>query len=322
VPTRFGRSAGLTGYIELARAIGIDPYRMASSVNLPAACLTDPDLKIPADAIGRLLEATARRSGAWDIGLRLAESRKLSNLGVVGLVAREQPTLRAAVDVLVHHIWLQNEAISCRLESDSDVAVLRIALLSDRRLSRQASELVVGVLIRTLRALQHGSWKPEAVMFEHGAPASLATHRRVLGVTPQFNVEYTGVAMLTRELDAPIAAADADMARHVQHYIDQLGKKRSGDTASIVRELLTALLPTGNCSIEHVAKHMGINRRTLHRQLASQGVTFTELLDDVRRRVTKAHLSAADRSLTEIAELIGYSSLSAFSRWRRSWRVE
>ena len=320
MPTRFGRSAGLTGYIELARAIGVDPYRMASSIGLPADCLTNPDLKIPADAVGRLLEATARRSGAEDIGLRLAESRKLSNLGIVGLVAREQPTLRAAVEVLVHHIWLQNEAISCRLESGSDIAVLRIALHSDRRLSRQASELVMGVLIRTLRALHRSAWRPEAVMFEHGAPANLVTHRRVLGVTPEFHAEYTGVAMLTSELDAPIAAADADMARHVQHYIDQLGRKRSGDTASLVRELLTALLPTGNCSIEHVAKHMGISRRTLHRQLADQGVTFTELLDDVRRRVTKAHLSAGDRSLTEIAELIGYSSLSAFSRWRRSWR--
>src|SRR5580698_7081346 len=74
VPTRFGRSAGLTGYIELARAIGVDPYRMASSIGLPANCLTNPDLKIPADAIGRLLEATAQRSGAEDIGLRLAES--------------------------------------------------------------------------------------------------------------------------------------------------------------------------------------------------------------------------------------------------------
>ncbi len=318
--TQFGRSAGLTGYVELARAIGVDPYRMASSVNLPAACLTNPDLKIPADAIGRLLEATARRSGAEDIGLRLAESRKLSNLGIVGLVAREQPTLRAAVEVLVHYIWLQNEAISCRLESDSEIAVVRIALLSNQRISRQASELVVGVLIRTLRALHRSSWRPEAVMFEHAAPRSLATHRRVLGVKPTFNAEFTGVAMLTSELDAPIAAADADMARHVQHYIDELGGKRSGDSASVVRELLTALLPTGNCSIERVAAHMGISRRTLHRQLADQGVTFTQLLNDIRRQVTEAHLSAADRSLTEIAELIGYSSLSAFSRWRRSWR--
>ena len=102
MPTRFGRSAGLTGYIELARAIGVDPYRMASSIGLPANCLTNPDLKIPADAIGRLLEATAQRSGAEDIGLRLAESRKLSNLGIVGLVVPEQPTLRAAVELLVH----------------------------------------------------------------------------------------------------------------------------------------------------------------------------------------------------------------------------
>jgi AraC-like DNA-binding protein len=320
--TQFGRSAGLTGYIELARAIGVDPYRLASSVDLPAACLTNPDLKIPADAIGRLLEATARRSGAEDIGLRLAERRTLSNLGIVGLVVREQPTLRAAIKTLIHYIWLQNEAVSCRLETGSEITIMRISLVSARRASRQAFELVVGVFIRTLRALLQNSWRPEAVMFEHGAPASVATHRRVLGVTPIFNFDFTGVAMLTSELDAPVAAADADMARYMQHYIDRFGGSRRMDPVSAVRELLTALLPTGNCSVEHVAAHMGISRRTLHRQLARHGATFTELLNDVRRRIAQAHLSAADRSLTEIAELLGYSSLSAFSRWRRSWRVD
>ncbi len=320
--TQFGRSAGLTGYIELARAIGVDPYRLASSVNLPAACLTNPDLKIPADAIGRLLEATARRSGAEDIGLRLAENRKLSNLGIVGLVAREQPTLRAAAKTLIHYIWLQNEAISCRLERDSEFTVVHIALVPARRTGRQAIELSVGVFIRTLRALHRNSWRPEAVMFEHGAPTSVATHRRVLGVTPIFNSEFSGVVMPTSELDAPLAAADPDMARYMQQYIDRLGGQRKADPASVVRELLAALLPTGNCSIERVAAHMGIGRRTLHRQLANHGVTFTELLDDVRRRAAQAYLSTSDRSLTEIAELLGYSSLSAFSRWRRSWRAD
>ena len=38
-----------------------------------------------------------------------------------------------------------------------------------------------------------------------------------------------------------------------------------------VRELIVSLLGTGRCTIALVAQHMGVDRRTIHRQLASEG---------------------------------------------------
>ena len=315
--TRLGRSAGLTGYIDLARGLGVDPYRMAASVGLPSACLTDPDLKVSSESIGRLLEVTARRAGAQDIGLRLAEGRRLSNLGAVALVVREQPTLRAAIETLIHYAWLQNEALSLRLEPAGPVTLLRLEVATERGGGRQGTELTIGVLVRTLRDLLGKTWRPEVVAFRHTAPENLATHRRVLGLTPTFGEDFTGLVLPTADLDKPIPAADPDMARQAQRYVDQIAGARHADPAAVVRDLLAALLPTGGCSIERVAAHMGLTRRTLHRRLARQGVTFTELLSDVRRRAAAAHLATPDRSLTEIAGRLGYSSLSAFSRWRR-----
>ena len=314
---RLGRSAGLTGYLDLARGLGVDPYRMAASVGLPPACLTDPDLKVPAESVGRLLEMTARRTGAPDIGLRLAEGRRLSNLGAVALVVREQPTLRAAVETLIHYVWLQNEALSLRLEPAGATTLLRLEVATERGGGRQGTELTIGVLVRTLRDLLGKTWRPEMVAFRHPPPDDLATHRRVLGLTPAFGEDFTGVVLPTADLDKPIPAADPDMARQAQRYLDQIAAERHADPAAVVRDLLAALLPTGGGSVERVAAHMGVTRRTMHRRLARQGVTFTELLNDVRRRAVEAHLAAPDQSLTEIAGRLGYSSLSAFSRWRR-----
>ena len=39
-----GRSAGLTGYLELAREVGLDAYKLAAAAGVPAAALTDPAL--------------------------------------------------------------------------------------------------------------------------------------------------------------------------------------------------------------------------------------------------------------------------------------
>jgi AraC-like DNA-binding protein len=103
-------------------------------------------------------------------------------------------------------------------------------------------------------------------------------------------------------LDAPIVGADPEAA------------SRRGDLVGAVNELILALLPTGTCTIAKVAAHLGVSRRTLHRQLAEQGLTFTGLLDEVRTGLARRYLAARQHSLTEIAERLGYGSLSAFSR--------
>ena len=92
------RSASLTHYAEVARSAGLDPYRMLSEFGLPPGCLKEPELMVPIDAVRRLLEASAERSGVEAFGLLMAEARRLSNLGPLGLLIREQPTMRLALE--------------------------------------------------------------------------------------------------------------------------------------------------------------------------------------------------------------------------------
>ncbi len=315
-PSLLTRSASLTGYLDLARTLGLDPYRMAVTHGVPPASLTDPDLMVPANAVGRLLEASAQRAGALDIGLRMAETRNLSNLGAMGLVAREQPTLRKALEAMINYMWSQNQAQTLRLEEAGEVAVLRSSLAGPRPdASRQSNELTVAVMLRTLRRLLGQSWRPEAVAFTHAAPPDLTTHRRVLGMTPMFAQPFNGLVIAVSDLEAPVIDSDPVAARRIERYIEQVEGRRKADPVAAARELIVALLPTGACSVERVARHMGVDRRTLHRWLAQGGYSFVNLLAEVRENLAAAHLGAQDRSLTEIADRLGYASLSAFSRW-------
>lgn len=81
------------------------------------------------------------------------------------------------------------------------------------------------------------------------------------------------------------------------------------------------LLPLGRCSVEQVAQGLGVDRRTVHRQLASEGTSFSALLDTIRLDLAD-HLVTSDRhSLTEISEMLAFSSPSNFSRWFRGHRA-
>jgi hypothetical protein len=238
------RSAVLTDYVELARAVGLDPYRMLDAVGLGRAALRDPDAKIPAAAVRRLFEASAKAAGIEDFGLRLAEKRALSNLGPLALVVREQPTVRKALDALIHYIRLHNESMLVNLHEDEDTLVISPVLRVGRPVpTRQSVELTIGVLYRILRMLLGDRWKPLAVHFAHQAPAKLDHHRRFFRVPIEFGAEVDGVVCSARDLEAPIPAADPTMARYAQRYLDSIGARPNVSLSEKVREMVAALLP-------------------------------------------------------------------------------
>ena len=82
-----------------------------------------------------------------------------------------------------------------------------------------------------------------------------------------------------------------------------------------IRDYIVTSLASGTCSVEHAALRLGMDRRTIHRHLAKEGTTFSALLDAVRDELLEGHVHNRSRSLAAIAELLGFSALSAFSRW-------
>ena len=200
------RSAILTGYANLARSLGLDPLRLTAEQSLPPSCLAGSDLWVPAAAVGRLLERTALVAGVTDFGLRLAETRRLSNLGAIGLVLREQPTLRKAIEAMISFSWAQNQALTLRLEVLGEAAILREGSASIA--GRQSDEMMLGVLALTIRRLVGPAWRPREVHLTYPRPADVTAHRRVFGVMPLFGEDFDGLVLDAGDLETPIAGAD------------------------------------------------------------------------------------------------------------------
>lgn len=313
--SKLGRSAGLTGFLELCREVGVEAHALAQAVGLPPEALTDPDLRVAVELIGRMYEMAAERSGVDDFALRIAEQRRISNMGAVGLLIREQPTLRKAVQAYSRYQWLQNDAYTLALEEFGDQAALRIHGPAWQQ--RQIQELSVATAVRTLKAIMGETWKPQEVWFTHAAPARLDTYRRVLGVTPLFEQDCMAVVLRRADLDTNFASADPAIARQVAIFLERLTEGRRTSLRDKVGDLIVALLPDGVCSVERVAQHLGMDRRTLHRRLRAEDATFSGILDLTRQDLAASLLLTSDRPLQNVADLLGFSSLSAFAHWFR-----
>ena len=312
------RSGSLTYYADVARRAGLDPGRMLREFDLPQRCLEDAEIKIPIDAVRCLLEASADRSGVEAFGLLMAEARRLSDLGPLGLLVREQPTLRLAAEAFARYGRRLNESLLLAIEEAGDVVVLREELIVGHAGSvRQSTELAIGVAFRMLRTLLGPEWRARRVCFAHDAPADRSAHERVFGRHVEFGHDFNGIVCARADLDRPNSNADPAMAKYAQQLLETSLAGSADDVCGQVRELVVMLLGGGSCTIERVAQHMGVDRRTIHRRLASEGQTFSSIVDTVRRELAERYLQDRGRSLIEVSSLLGFAAPSGFSRWYR-----
>ncbi len=311
------RSASLTGFATLAAECGVDARALAAEVGLPRNCLDEPDLMVPVLAVGRMLELAAARAREPAFGLRMAEARRLSNLGPLGLLVRDAPTLRHALETLVTHVHAHNEALSVRIEQVGNLVSIRALLDATNGPYRQATELVIGVTFRVLSVFLGAGWRPRLVCFAHRAPQSLAVHRRVFGRAVEFGHEFDGIVCNAADLDAPNPGADPVMARYTRRLLEQTPGARPTVSAR-VREYIAVLLPRGHCRADTVAQHLGVDRRTLTRHLAAEGTSFRALVDGVRSELLARYLGDGARALSQVSDLLGFAAPSAFSRWHRA----
>ena len=311
------RSASLTHLPQLAQACGIDARELLREAGLPPACLTDTDLKVPVSAVARVLELAAARAREPAIGLRLAEGRRLSNLGPLGLLLRDVPTLGEALELVVRHVRIHNEAMSLVVERSSGLLIIRVEVSgAGKEPVRQFTELVLAVTFRFLQLFLGTAWRPKLVCFRHARPPRVAAHQQFFGCKVTFAEEFNGIVCDEHALAAPNPGADPVMTRYVGQVLQQ--PARGGESwVARVRQCVVLLLPRGYCRSDLVAQHLGVGTRTLTRRLAEEGARFQEIVDEVRDELMARYLADGGKPLGEIAYLLGFSMPSALSRWHR-----
>jgi AraC-like DNA-binding protein len=312
------RSASLSDYEPLARSVGLDPLRMLRLAKLPVRALHEPDLMIDVTSVVWLLEESARLSGQEAFGLLLAEKRSLANFGMLALLLREEPTLRAAMQAMVRYMRLHNAGVQLRLEDADDLVLLHVEMDAQRRGNwRQAVEMSTGIGLRTFGILNGNTFRPASIHFTHESPASLKVHHRVLGRAIEFSQESNAIVYRRRDLDLPIPGADPALKREVKRWLDMQLANFADEPVQRTRQIVKMLLPTGLCSVDRIAQHLGMHRRTLNRHLATEGESVTTIVNAVRAELAEEFLANSKRKLYEVAELLGFSCAGDFSRWFR-----
>jgi AraC-like DNA-binding protein len=314
------RAASIEGFADLVRRLGGDPAALLKGAGLDTRVMVEPDLRIDADKLIRLLELAAVETGADDFGLRLAQLHGIANLGPIGILAREEHSVGAALQTLIDYLYLHNNVTYLKIDASSATPIIAVFMQGTRPIiSRQTIDLAMGAAVGILRALLGSDWNPVGVHLSYDAPKRDATHRRVFRCPVDFDAPLNSIYVTQYDLRAPLHSASPAFQRQAREWIESLALRARTESTFTddVRRLVAMLLSSGRCNADRLASFYGVNRRTLHRRLESAGQSFTALVNDVRREIAGRRVAEGRMSLGEIAHALGFDQQSSFCRWFR-----
>jgi AraC-like DNA-binding protein len=165
---------------------------------------------------------------------------------------------------------------------------------------------------------------PRQVNFDFSVPEY---HREYYyafyGAAVNYDQEFASIVYRTSDLDLPIVQTEASVEKYIARFpVDFLiPVEMGGDSSREVRMLVMEYLKSQNevPGIEEVSARLGVNPRSLRRQLKSEHTSYKTITMQVRRDIAMYHLGHDQVSIEKIAELAGYSDTSSFIRVFKSW---
>ena len=177
------------------------------------------------------------------------------------------------------------------------------------------------LLIGHLEAMEMtgGYARARRVHFRHEALSSRNTYRRYFGCDVRFGEPVDGTVFASHDLASPILMRSSDVRRQMTAYIESTFPAQRPPTQAEVRGFIVRRLATGDCASADVARAMNLHGRTLRRRLNSEGTSFQEVKDEVRKDLTRYYLEHTALDFRNISEKLGFAEQAIFSRSCRRW---
>lgn len=273
------------------------------------------------------LDAAARALDDPYFGLHVGENMRVLNASGYGMMLLACRSIRETAQCTIRYDCLSHDLGRSELIEDGEKAYFR---WHTPWLHLPGGRHAVECTATFIRAVNHwliGFDIPiDYYAFSYALPegTSIQEYERILKapIRPQhpFNEGAIASALLNFPLPLHDGGLLPELARILDARVAVKHRNFSGDPRVLeLRNLLRGQMLAGRVGLDHMAAASRISPRTMQRRLAALGVSFTQLIDDVRRETARELVADQTMPLTEVALLLGYADQSAFNHAFRRW---
>jgi len=259
------------------------------------------------------------------LGLFVGNIMTVSHHGFAGLTCITQPTLREcsettarlcrelfpALDMSVHEadglVWL---AI------DENVSLAPFTHYFMELNSISFYNIVCDLVGREPELM------PIAVEFAYPEPEWGHVYRRYFKCPVRFDCPQTRIVRRAGSADFELPLGNRLMAMTAEKSLFQRIPTRAMQFLPLKLRHFLVRSYGAMPSLERAASEFGMSGRTMRRRLAEDGTSYQQEVDVIRERFARGYFARGGHSLTELSEVLGFSSTQAFSRAFQRWTGE
>ncbi|MCM2292412.1 AraC family transcriptional regulator [Allorhizobium sp. BGMRC 0089] len=290
---------------------------------LSQTLLDDPYAVIPLQRFIAFFEDAAEALEDPSFGAKLGSVVKPGDIGPLGMLFSLSPTIMVAFDRISKFVnSLQNSTSSHFVEEeDTFVWSYRIA---DQSIwpRRQDAEYSLAASCQLVRSNFSSGWKPEEVHFEHDAPPDADILRRIFRAPVLFRQSSNRIIMRKEDITRVYRSDNKELAAILERHIaDLIGETEVGQSLTAkVTALIEHYVGRRPVTIGFLAEELGMNARTLQRQLEREGTSVRTLTQAYRQQLAANLLAAGGKtSISDIAQTLGYADSAVFGRAFKTW---
>jgi AraC-like DNA-binding protein len=226
---------------------------------------------------------------------------------------RRAPTVSAALELALRqrHNTGQRFLIA---HDGPDVWLQRRVAAYVQRGRAQERELATMLAIGFIRLAAGRNWRPSEIHFE-GEPPAHADELEALAVRGvRFRAAQTVMVFPARLLALPLPRPDTEMPLSTAAL-----PVAPTDFVGSLRATIRGLIQVGELALGSTAEAAGMSTRSLQRHLAEAGLSFGDVVDDLRFELACGLLQDPQSKVVAVSAELGYTDSANFTRAFRRW---
>jgi AraC-like DNA-binding protein len=324
---RFGTLPSATGTLTRlayarAKEAGIDVDPLLAKVGLTVDQIHDRTTRLRVQSQIAFVEFVAEALQDPFLGFHLARDFDLREIGMLHYVIGSCELLGDALRSVVRYSTILNEGIVLRCSEGDDLSIGFDYVGVARRSDRHQIESWMTTFVRAVRETTGRRIQPTRVRLTHRRNEDLTEFNAFMGVEAQFGADVDEIAFPAAIKDVRLVGADPYLNEILTVYSEEalaLRRNATGPLRLSVENAVAPMLPHGRAQLGDVARRLGMGQRTLARRLAAEGTSFNAVVDELKFDLAKRYLADSNLSVSEVAWLLGYQEVSAFTHAFKRW---
>lgn len=306
-------------------SLGIDTKKFLQESGVNISVTGSPDTRVAIQDFYRIQQNALTITKDSLFGLHLGEFAAPGSFSILGYIMMNCRTLEEALEKICQYQEVIGNFIQIRISKNKEEATLsfdiRLANLSNIRHCYEAS---VSSFVNLIRSVTGNRPQLKKITFSHEAGSDNGEYNRVFGCPISFNQEQTSIVFDKKVVKTPIAMNNPQLLelfeKHARSVIDlnTSDKYYTGKVSGLILDWLS----DGTPPIERAAKELSMSVRSLQTKLSGEGVTYRQLLENIRKDLASGYLRENRFSIDDIAWLLGFSEPSIFRKSFKKWTGE